>query len=121
MTSKERVKAAVERKAPDKVPVDFWAAPEVVATFCERLGVESKAELLEGWDIDMRFVMGPSIVGLEQTPQEDGSVRDLWGVARKAETVELEHGEWTYRHVTDSSLAGGRPRPTSSATRPSTR
>ncbi len=106
MTSRHRVRTAIERRKPDRVPVDFWAARETWDNLCRHFAVGSKDELLDMWDIDLRFVIGPSIVGLEMEEEPDAATRDLWGVARKSQTVQLAHGSWTYRHVSESPLAG---------------
>ena len=42
MNSKERVVAALSHKEPDKVPVDYWAVPEVDEALLKKFRVREK-------------------------------------------------------------------------------
>ncbi|MFH1131335.1 MAG: uroporphyrinogen-III decarboxylase, partial [Pseudomonadota bacterium] len=83
MNSKARVSTALAHKEPDRVPVDYWAAPEVTTRLCSELGFRDKEELLCEFGVDLRYVEGPSFVGQERKQFPDGTTEDLWGVKRK--------------------------------------
>ena len=91
MTSKERVRAAIEHRQPDRVPIDFCARGEVVAKLCERLAVKAGESIEERLGVDLRGA-GPRFIGwtdplcyadptVEVT--DDGVHRDIWGVGFK--------------------------------------
>ncbi len=92
MTPKERVRAAIEHRSPDRVPVEFCARNEVVEKLRERLGLASEASLEERLGVDLRGA-GPRFL-LDAAPlcyadptvevTEDGIHRDIWGVGFKA-------------------------------------
>ncbi len=106
MTNRERVLTALSHDAPDSVPYDCWAAPVVYERVAERLGVESKEDVLRELDVDLRVIPGPSYAGQELRTHEDGAVDDLWGVRRQVATVERDGVTWSYKHVVESPLAG---------------
>ena len=56
MTSRERVKAALEHRQPDRCPVDFWAVPELVERLAAHYGVAGEDELLDIFQVDMQFI-----------------------------------------------------------------
>ena len=82
MDSRRRVALALAHKEPDRVPIDYWAAPEVTAKLLRRFGLASEEELLRRFDVDFRYIDGPKYVGPEPLRAEDGSVEDPWGVPR---------------------------------------
>ena len=71
MTSKERVKTAVELRKPDRVPTDFRAARETVEKLCTRFGVASKEELLDMWDPDQAWRFEETGFSLDNEDEED--------------------------------------------------
>ena len=56
MTSRERVKAALEHRQPDRCPVDFWAVPELVERLAAHYGVAGEDELLDIFQVDMQSI-----------------------------------------------------------------
>jgi len=78
MTSRQRVKSALERRGFDRIPVHHIATPEVNASLKEYLGVSSDQALLEALGEDLRYVH-PRYVGPERKRFPDGSVEGLWG------------------------------------------
>lgn len=82
MTPFERVQAAVERRAGDRVPFDFWAVPEVITSLETYLGARSEEELLQLLGIDCRLV-SPDYIGPEPQHFPDGSYLTPWGSHRK--------------------------------------
>jgi len=106
MTHRERVLTALAHQPPDAVPYDCWAAPVVYERVAERLGIESKDDVLRALDVDLRVIPGPSYAGQELRTYHDGAVEDLWGVRRQVMTVESAGVIWSYKHVVQSPLAG---------------
>ena len=104
MDSRERFELAVSHKEPDRVPIDYWATPEIDARLLSHFGFSSLEELLEHFEVDFRYIAGPEYIGPKLWESEDGSLKeDLWGVKRIK--VELASGG-TYWEVHDSPLAG---------------
>jgi uroporphyrinogen decarboxylase len=104
--SRERVLTTLDHREPDRVPRDYWAAPEVTERLLGELCLPDREALLRHFGVDLRYVAGPGFVGLQRRRFEDGSVEDLWGVRRKAMTVDTAEGGWWYQHVVKSPLAG---------------
>lgn len=104
MTSRERVLSALAHREPDRVPVDFWAAPETRQRLCDHLRLADEESLLRTFGVDLRYVLGPSFVGQQRRVWPDGSVEDLWGVRRAAVTVQGNGYSWTYKEVVHSPL-----------------
>jgi uroporphyrinogen decarboxylase len=108
VTSRGRVLTALRHEQPDRVPRDFWAAPEVFAALRERLGLPSEEAVLDRFDTDLRAIPGPSYAGQELrswvTP-EGPVVEDLWGVRRLVKTVRRGDIEWSYKHALKPPLA----------------
>ena len=96
---------AIGHEQPDRVPVDYWAQPEVGERLRSRLGLSDHESLLEHLGVDLRYVTGPSYAGLTLRSFDDGSEEDLWGVRRKSVTAEHGPYRWTYKHVVDSPLS----------------
>jgi len=109
MTGRERVLAAIRRERGDRIPIDYWADAEVTARLIRHYGVTDKEALMKALGVDLRYVMGPSFVGLQMRVHDDGLVEDHWGVLRKAMTVTGtdrtgREWTWTYQHVHSSPL-----------------
>lgn len=104
MTSRERVMTALAHREPDRIPWDYWAAPEVTERLVKRLGLADAEALLRHFDVDLRTVAGPSYAGQELRTYPDGTVADLWGVRRRTMTVERGGYRWSYKHVALSPL-----------------
>jgi uroporphyrinogen decarboxylase len=95
MTSRERTLLALDHRAPDRIPIDFWASAGLKRKIGERLGLSSQA-FLDRYDVDLRYIGGPRYIGpalAEQVNARDGRAlsTDVWGVARVA--VELDLGD----------------------------
>ena len=89
MHSRDRVALALAHQEPDRVPIDYWATPEINARLLKRCGFSSQKELLQHLDVDFRYIEGPRYVGPKPVAYPDGSVEDHWGVPR----VRVEVGE----------------------------
>ena len=83
MDSRERVFKTLGFEEPDRVPIDFWAAPEAFEKLKRYFGVGSTDEVLDRIDADIRYIDGPRYVGPELKTHPDGSQNDIWGVPRQ--------------------------------------
>lgn len=79
---RERVEAALARKEADRVPVDFWAVPEVWEKLHAHLGTRNEEELLRRLGIDIRQFQ-PDYAGPPLRRMADGSWFDGMGVHRR--------------------------------------
>ncbi len=82
MTSRERVKAALEHRQPDRCPVDFWAVPELVERLAAHYGVAGEDELLDIFQVDMQFIF-PDCKLMPFPREPDGTWFDEMGVHRR--------------------------------------
>ncbi len=78
MHSRERTFAAIERRPGDRIPIDFWATSAVARRLEEQRG-GSYAGFLDDYDVDLRYIEGPTYIG---PPLPPGT--DIWGVQRGA-------------------------------------
>lgn len=63
MTPRERWLAVLERRAPDRIPMDYWTTPEAQEKLMRHLGVGTVEELHERLHIDTKVTVGPRYVG----------------------------------------------------------
>ena len=110
MTSRQRVLRTLGHTPPDRIPVDFWAVPEVYDQLQQAMGLADKEAVLRWAGADLRFFNGPAMVGLEPVKLPDGVTRDHWGVLRQSRTVSGARRDgttytWTYKHLLASPLA----------------
>lgn len=109
MNSKQRIITTLNHQQPDRVPVDYWAVPEVDQILLEAFQLKNKEEILDKFEVDFRYV-NPVYTGSDFEEQPDGSPNrklaegrlvDMWGVERKK--IRWAKGE--YLEVTRSPLA----------------
>jgi uroporphyrinogen decarboxylase len=106
MDSRQRVDAALSHREADRVPIDFWATPKVLAQLQSRLGLPDEESVLRYLGVDFRVMRGPAYTGLEMRRHADGTSEDLWGVRRRTVTFgEGDRGD-TYKELAVSPLAG---------------
>ena len=110
VTSRRRVLEAVEHRQPDRIPIDFWAVPEVYGQLREALGLPDDEAVLRRFGVDLRYYKGPALKGQEHVRPPGGVVQDHWGVLRKAATISGTRRDgtryaWTYKHLLKSPLA----------------
>lgn len=96
MTPRERWLAVLNRQKPDRVPMDYWATPEVTATLMQYLGCETKQSLYERLHIDRVITVGPKYVG-PPLPEDT----DVFGCRYK----EINYEGGTYRECVYHPLA----------------
>lgn len=85
MTSKERVRKAIEHKNPDKVPANFQCVQSVMEKLFKHYSYSEPEQVYQKFDIDIRTV-GPKYIGPElRTWYENGEkiIKDFWGCKRK--------------------------------------
>jgi uroporphyrinogen decarboxylase len=104
MTSKERVSNILTHQVADRLPWDYWADPAVTDRLLNHFGFKDVEQLLHYFEVDFRYLTGPSYAGQELKKYEDGISADLWGVQRKTITVEQGNLKWNYKHVVQSPL-----------------
>ncbi|MFB3892459.1 MAG: uroporphyrinogen decarboxylase family protein [Phycisphaerae bacterium] len=119
MTPRDRVLQAVTHVVPDRIPIDFWAVPEVYGQLQEAwgladLGAEAAREaVLKRVGADLRYFNGPALQGPPGGARDlpAGVTMDHWGVLRESRTVTGRRRDgtawtWTYKHLLKSPLAG---------------
>ena len=78
---RERVLNALSHKTTDRIPLDFWATPEVWENLRAHFGTKNDEEILEALDIDIRQFQPRYKGSIVKRP--DGSYIDEMGVHRK--------------------------------------
>ena len=106
MDARERVSLTLANKEPDRVPIDYWATKEINRKLLARLGFSTQEELLRHFDVDFRYIDGPTYTGPEPHVRADGSVEDHWGVPRVRVKVGSGEGTGEYQEVIDFPLSG---------------
>ena len=109
MDSRQRVMTAVERRQPDRVPVDFWADAEVFDRLARELKLAGHEGVLAWAGSDLRYFNGPTL-RQQIPPGPDGIVYDHWGVSRRVGTVTGTRRDgtsyrWAYKHMHQAPLA----------------
>ena len=98
MNSRDRTFLALEHRLGDRIPIDFWATTAVA----QRLKTESGkpyAEFLDDYDVDLRYIDGPTYIG---PPLAQGE--DIWGVKRAAVAAGSPGQSESYSEVTEAPL-----------------
>lgn len=96
MTPRERWLAVLERRPPDRTPMDYWATDEATQKLKAHLGVESDRDMLQRLQIDRPITVAPRYTGPETPPETDtfGCVHRL-----------VDYGSGTYRECVHNPLA----------------
>ncbi|HUS46624.1 MAG TPA: uroporphyrinogen decarboxylase family protein [Phycisphaerae bacterium] len=110
MIPRNRVLAAIDHRQPDRIPIDFWAVPEVYQQLQQALGAADREAVLNRFGADLRYFNGPAIKGQRHVELPEGVVQDHWGVLRKTHTVCGRRRDgtaytWSYKHLLRSPLA----------------
>lgn len=82
VTPFERVRDAIARKQPDRVPFDFWAVPETIEKLQAATGTADVEALLQLLGVDCRIVE-PEYIGPERKTEPDGTYYGVFGTHRK--------------------------------------
>ena len=96
MTSLERWLTLFQRQMPDRVPLDYWATPEVDQMLMANLGCATRVELLRQLHVDFIVDVSPTYVG---PAIRDGY--DVWGMGYRQTT----YAGGAYAEVIDRPLA----------------
>lgn len=96
MTSRERWLAVLQRRLPDRLPMDYWATVEAHLALKEHLGIAEEAELSRRLHMDRPFMVSPRYVGPPMPDDED-----VFGVAHRS----VDYGGGTYREAVSNPLA----------------
>lgn len=110
MTHRQRVLEAINHRSPDRIPIDFWAVPDVFRQIQEALGFKDKDAVLRKFDVDLRYFNGPPLKDPKRFQAGEGESLDHWGVLRAEQTVGGTRRDgttysWTYKHLLRSPLA----------------
>ena len=95
MSPRERWLAVLQRRTPDRVPMDYWTTPEADARLKAHLGVADDRALFERLHIDRPFSVTPEYVGPPFPP-----TRRL-GITYR----DVDYGTGVYREVVENPLA----------------
>ena len=96
MTPRDRWQAILERKRPDRVPMDYWGTPEITQALQKHLGCETRHEMLKILHVDFVIGVGPSYVG----PDLPSGV-DIFGCRGRA----VNYGTGEYWETVEHPLA----------------
>ena len=96
MTPRERWLAVLQRRKPDRVPMDYWATPEFDAKLMKHLGTATRREALERLHVDFVVAVGPRYVG-PPVPED----MDVYGCRYQ----DVGYGTGAYREVVEHPLA----------------
>lgn len=95
MTPRERWLAVLQRKTPDRVPLDYWATPEATAKLLKHLGCDY-AEMIRRLHIDTPLCVAPRYAG---PPAKPGG--NIWGVRSQ----KIEYATGIYEEAINAPLA----------------
>jgi uroporphyrinogen decarboxylase len=96
MTPKERWRAVLSGKKPDRIPMDYWATPETTDMLLKHLGCSNELEMCRKLHLDMAVKVEPEYIG-PPLPQTS----DIYGCRYR----ELDYGTGTYRECVFHPLA----------------
>jgi uroporphyrinogen decarboxylase len=94
MSPRERWLAVLKRKAPDRVPMDYWGTPEISKKVMARLGVSTPEEMDQKLHIDRPLTVVPR--------PKDPSIGNIWGLQFKS----VDYGTGIYDECVSHPLAG---------------
>ena len=93
MTSKERVRAVMQRQRPDRIPAAFEAVGTVTGRLMKEYGFTEYDQLLEKYQIDI-VGAGPRYIGPELPVRIDEKGREIrrsfWGYEQTVHVTELD-------------------------------
>jgi len=96
MTPRERWLAVLERRQPDRVPMDYWGTPEITEKVMVHLGVSDQTAMDAALHIDRPADVGPAYVGPECPPETD-----MYGCRFEM----VDYGTGAYRECVHHPLA----------------
>jgi uroporphyrinogen decarboxylase len=84
--------------------IDYWASKTIDDRLCDYLHLQNREELLNRFDVDFRYIEGPTYTGKELEKHEDGSQNDIWGVPRKKILYGVGNNQGYYSTVVNNPL-----------------
>ncbi len=96
MTPKERWLAVLQRRRPDRVPMEHWATTEANERLVEHMGCRDIQEALETLHVDQAVTVSGKYVG-PKIPQDE----DVFGCRIKG----VEYGTGVYQEIVHNPLA----------------
>jgi len=99
MNSRDRTFLALEHRSGDRIPIDFWATTAVAHNLETELG-KPYAEFLDDYDVDLRYIEGPTYIGPPLAPGTD-----IWGVSRTSVVAGSPGQSESYSEVTKAPLS----------------
>jgi uroporphyrinogen decarboxylase len=97
MSPRERWLAVLQRKKPDRVPMDYWATTEATQKLLKHLGCADEPEMIERLHIDRPVTVEPRYAG----PPVVGDA-DVFGCRFR----DVDYGAGSYRECIRHPLAG---------------
>ena len=99
MNSRERTFKALKQEPVDRIPIDFWATAAVIKKLEDKLE-KPYEQILEDYDVDLRYIEGPAYIG---TPLATDT--DIWGVTRRSVKSDASANSESYSEVTKAPLS----------------
>ena len=96
MTPKERWLAVLERRKPDRIPMDFWTTPEALAKLKVHLACETDFECCRRLHIDRPVAVSPGYTGPAKPVNTD-----VFGCRYR----NVDYGTGTYNECVENPLA----------------
>lgn len=100
MTPRERWKAVIEGRSPDRPPCDYWATAEVTARLRRDLNCSGDRALWQCLGVDKCIHLAPRHPRAAETDWHLQSWFSIWGIA----TREIGYGSGVYREVVSGPL-----------------
>ncbi len=111
MNPRERILAILNREPVDRMPVDLWHTPEIVALLCRHLGVEDEFSMWRALGLDkivwnfMNYISPSGESAGSQVGAQSVGNRTQWGVPVK----DMQAGEAVYQESAAFPLLGYTP------------
>jgi len=102
MNARERMLAAINHEALDRIPTDIWATPEVWAKLRGHFG--PSADILALLHIDGMAGVGPTYIGPQLPTVAQDETVDYWGIRTK----KISYGTGTYDEFSHNPLSDAR-------------
>ncbi|MFW6139040.1 MAG: uroporphyrinogen decarboxylase family protein [Spirochaetota bacterium] len=102
MTSRERLKAALEHRRPDRVPLDLWVTPEIERVMMADIGVADPFEMRVRMGHDLLL----TLVGLVNSfyMSDEPEYIDPWGITFR--NIVYSSGGGKYTEMVSHPLSG---------------
>jgi uroporphyrinogen decarboxylase len=104
MTPKERWRAALAGKQPDRVPCDYWGTAEVSRRLRSDLGCNSDAELWRALNVDKCVFLAPKHPRATEDTWHIPSLFSIWNI--RTALIPYMDGLGVYEEAVDPPLAG---------------